>query len=246
MNGAGSDPPADDHDRVVHGPVLGEGVHRLGDGGLLLADGHVDALHPETLLVQDRVDRHGGLAGLAVADDQLPLAPADGGHGVDGLDPGLQRLVHRLAAHDAGRLDLHATAADVGERALAVDRVAEGVDDAAEEAVADGHREDAAGGLDRLALVDVVDLAEHHGADRLLVEVEGQALGAVLELEQLVDRAAGQARDPGDAVADLGDATDGGLADGRVEPLEVLADGGGDVAGVDVEISHGVLIFWDA
>jgi hypothetical protein len=49
--------------------------------------------------------------------------------------------VHRLAAHDAGRLDLHAAALGVGEGALAVDRVAEGVDDPAEQAVADGHRE---------------------------------------------------------------------------------------------------------
>ena len=51
-------------------------------------------------------------------------------------------------------------------------------------------------------------VAEHDGADGLLVEVEGQADGAVLELEQLVDRRAGQAGDPGDAVADLGDPAD--------------------------------------
>ena len=34
-----------------------------------------------------------------------------------------------------------------------------------------------------------VDVAEHDGADRVLVEVEGEADGAVLELEQLVDGA---------------------------------------------------------
>ena len=38
--------------------------------------------------------------------------------------------------------------------ALAVDRLAEGVDDPAEQGVADGHREDAAGGLDGGALLD--------------------------------------------------------------------------------------------
>ena len=41
--------------------------------------------------------RDGGLAGLPVADDQLALAAADGGHGVDGLDAGLHRLLDRLA-----------------------------------------------------------------------------------------------------------------------------------------------------
>ena len=98
---------------------------------------------------------------------------------------------------------------DADELAVAVDRLAEGVDDPAEHAVADGHRQDPAGGLDRLALLDAVDVAEHDGADRLLVEVEREADGAVLELEQLVDGGVGQPDDAGDAVADLGDAADG-------------------------------------
>ena len=50
------------------------------------------------------VDRDGGLAGLAVADDQLALAAADGDQRVDGLEAGLHRLVHRLARNDARRL----------------------------------------------------------------------------------------------------------------------------------------------
>ena len=61
------------------------------------------------------------------------------------------------------------------ELAATVDRLAEGVDDPAEHAVADGDRQDAPGGLDRLALLDLVDVAEHDGADRLLVEVQRQA-----------------------------------------------------------------------
>ena len=218
----------------------GDGV---GDRRALLADGDVDALHALTLLVQDRVDADRGLAGLAVADDELALTATDRRHRVDGLDAGLQRLVHRLAAGDAGRLDLHAAGLDVGERALAVDGLAEGVDDPAEHAVADGHREDAAGGLDRLALLDVAALAEDDGADRLLVEVQGEADGAVLELEELVDRGVGQARDAGDAVADLEDAPD--LADtdtSGLKPSRFLPERGGDVVGVDVEArSHVVL-----
>jgi hypothetical protein len=52
---------------------------------------------PLALLVDDRVERHGGLAGLTVADDQLALAAADGDHRVDGLEARLQGLVDRLA-----------------------------------------------------------------------------------------------------------------------------------------------------
>src|SRR5439155_22629476 len=94
----------------------------LRDGGALLADGDVDALHALAALVDDRVDREGGLAGLAVADDQLALAAAHRRHGVDDLDPGLQRLVHRLARHDAGRLHLETPGVVGCDRALAVDR----------------------------------------------------------------------------------------------------------------------------
>src|SRR5574337_996665 len=56
-----------------------------------------------TLLVDDRVDRHRGLAGLAVADDQLALAAADRHHRVDGLQAGLHRLRHRLPCDHARR-----------------------------------------------------------------------------------------------------------------------------------------------
>ena len=45
--------------------------------------------------------RDGGLAGLAVADDQLALAAADGDERVERLEAGLHRLVHRLARDDA-------------------------------------------------------------------------------------------------------------------------------------------------
>jgi hypothetical protein len=64
--------------------------------------------------------------------------------------------------------------------------VAERVDDPAHEAVADGHREDLAGPPDRLALLDLVEVAEDDDTDLAGVEVQGDAEGAVLELQQLV------------------------------------------------------------
>ena len=88
---------------------------------VLLADRDVDAHDAVTLLVDDRVDRDGRLAGLAVADDELTLAAADRRHRVDRLDAGLERLVHGLAADDAGRLDLHAALHRAGEVTEPVD-----------------------------------------------------------------------------------------------------------------------------
>ena len=92
-----------DDDGVLHGAVVLERLHHLRHGRALLADRDVDADDVAALLVDDRVERDGGLAGLAVADDQLALAAADRDHRVDGLDAGLQRLFHRLAVDDAGR-----------------------------------------------------------------------------------------------------------------------------------------------
>ena len=91
------------HDGVLHGAVVFERLHHLRHGGALLADGDVDANHVAALLIDDRVERDGGLAGLAVADDQLALAAADRNHRIDGLDAGLQRLLHRTAVHHARR-----------------------------------------------------------------------------------------------------------------------------------------------
>jgi hypothetical protein len=198
---------------------------------------------PELLLVDDRVDRDRGLAGLAVADDELALATADRRHGVDGLDAGLQRLVHRLALHDVGRLELERPALLAGDLAEAVDRRTERVDDAAEERVADGHGEHLAGPLDLLALLDRGELTEDDDADLVDVEVERQAQRAVLELEELVGHRRGQALDVRDAVAGVGHATDlfaRGCA-GLVGP-DVAVQGVPDLVRTDRELRH-VLIF---
>jgi hypothetical protein len=71
-----------------------------------------------------------GLPRLAVADDQLALPAADVDHGVDGLEPRLQRLAHRLPVHDAGGDDLDGVVDLGGDGALAVDGLPQGVDHA--------------------------------------------------------------------------------------------------------------------
>ena len=83
-------------------PCSSSDLHHLGHGRLLLADGHVDAMRRRLVrLVDDGVDGDGRLAGLPVADDQLALSAADGDHRVDGLEAGLQRLLHRLTVDHA-------------------------------------------------------------------------------------------------------------------------------------------------
>ncbi len=108
--------------------------------------------------------------------------------------------MHRLARDDAGRLDLDALALVVLDRALAVDRIAEGVDHAAEQALADRHVDDGAGALDGVAFLDLGVRAEDHDADIVGFEVEGHALHAVGEFDHFAGLDFVEAVDAGDTV----------------------------------------------
>ena len=130
--------------------------------------------------------------------------------------------------------------------ALAVDRLAEAVDDPADERVADRDREDPAGALDRAAFLDVAGAPEHHRTDRLFVEVQRETEHPALELEHLVDRRVGETGDPRDAVTDLEHPADLGLVERRRERLDVLAQCGSDVVGIDRELRHPWLFFFSA
>ena len=188
----------------------------------------------ERLLVEDGVERDRGLAGLAVADDQLALAAADRDHRVDRLEAGRHRLVHRLARDDAGRLDVDAGALVGDDRALAVDRIAERVDDAAEQALADRHFDDRAGALDRLAFLDLAVLAENDDADVVGFEVERHAARAVLELDHLAGLNLVEAVGAGDAVADGEDLADLGHFRFGAEIGDLGLENGGNFSGADV------------
>ena len=111
----------------------------------------------------------------------------------------------------------------------AVDRVAERVDDAADQRVADRDAGDAAGAADGLALLDLLPLAEQRGADVVLLEVQRDAGDAVLELEHLQRDGALEAVDAGDAVADLQHRADLGQVGLDVEVLDPLLEEGGDL-----------------
>ncbi len=79
---------------VFHRTVLAQGVCNQCHVGLLLADGNVEAVDVRVLLSQDGVDADSGLTGLTVTDDELALATADGGHGVNGFQAGRHGLAN--------------------------------------------------------------------------------------------------------------------------------------------------------
>src|ERR1700741_3930764 len=81
----------------------------------------------------------------------------------------------RLRRIRAGGLPADARALVALDRPLAVDRIAERIDHAAEQALADRHVHDGAGALDGLALLDVALAAEDHDADVVGLEIERHA-----------------------------------------------------------------------
>src|SRR5262249_28250614 len=188
----------------------------------------------DRLLVEDRVERDRGLAGLAVADDQLALAAADRDERVDRLEAGRHWLVHRLARDDARRLHVDAAALGRLDRTLAVDRIAQRVDHAAEQALADWYVNDGAGALDRLPFLDLAVVSEDHHAAVVGLEVQRHAAHAVLELDHLAGLHVVEAIDAGDAVADrehLADLGDLGLL---AEILDLLLEDRRDFSSANV------------
>ncbi len=171
------------HDGILHGFSFCQRLHQLSNGGFLLSDRDIDADHIFAFLVEDRIDRDGSFAGLTVADNQLTLAFADRHHRIDGLDSGLQRLVDRLAHQHAGRRVFDRTFFFGNDRTLAVDRLSERVDHAANQAFPDRHVYDLSGRLDNVAFFDLPVCAKNDNADVILFQVERHSLYAAVKLE---------------------------------------------------------------
>ena len=134
-----------------------------------------------------------------------------------------------------GRLELGRARLGRVDLALAVERAAERVDDAAEQLVADRDLEQAVGALDRVALDDLLPVAEQHGADVVGLEVQRQAGDVVRQLEHLERHAVLEAVDARDAVGDRQHGADlGELGAAGVEPLDAALEDAGDLVGLDL------------
>ena len=89
-----------DHYGVFHCAFLAEFSHNLCDRRGALPDRTIDANHILPTLVEDTVDRDGGLARLSIPQNQFALPAPDGNERVDDLQPSLQRYDDGLAIHD--------------------------------------------------------------------------------------------------------------------------------------------------
>ncbi len=85
-------------------------------------------------------------------------------------------------------------------RAFAVDRIAQRVDHAAEQRLADRNVNDGLGALDAVAFLDLGIGAEDHDADIVRFQVQRHALNAVGEFDHFAGLHLVQAVDTGDPV----------------------------------------------
>ena len=173
-----------------------------------MPDRDIDADDAAVLLVKDGVDRDGGLADRAVADDQLALAPAKRKQRIDRNQASLHRFGHRIALDDCrgGPLDRHQRFP--GDRALPVERTSQRVDDAAEQCFPGRYPHHVSGGAHAVARLDAADIIEQHAADTVRVEHLRKAELAMFETQQFVEPDLAHARNQRDAVTHLFDAAD--------------------------------------
>ena len=164
-----------DDNGVIHRAIFPQGCHGLCDGGRALTNGTIDAQDILAALVEDRVNRNGGLTRLAVAEDQLALAAPNGNECIDDFEARLERHGDGCAVHDGrgGAFDGQALAG--GQRPVAIERPTERVDDAPQQSIAHGHVHDPARALDFISRVEMPVFAEQNDANFIRVHIERNA-----------------------------------------------------------------------
>src|SRR5690606_2045264 len=191
-----------------HGAGAAEALHHGSHRRRLLSDCDIDADDAGALLVDDRVDGDCRLACSAIADDELALSAADRDHGVNGLDAGLERLLHGLPDDDSRCVRLHLTSGGSHYLGTAVNGTAKRVYYASDQRRADRHLEHASRAADFIALLELEVVAEDNGADVVFLEVEcegGDNLAGFgrSDLEHLSGHGAHESVDASDTVLDL-------------------------------------------
>ncbi len=183
------------HDRVFHRTGFFQLFHQLSHGRALLADRDINTVQflgfivtsgvVVDFLVQDRVQSNGSFTGLTVTNDQLSLATADRDHRVNGLEAGCHRLVNRFTRDDARCFYVSNLALLGVDRAFAIQRVAQTIDNAAQQLGASGNVHDGVGALDGVTFFDVTVGAEDNDTDIVGFEVQRHAHDAAGEFDHL-------------------------------------------------------------
>merc|ERR1719229_1972913 len=147
--------------------------------------------------------------------------------GVNSLDASLHRLGHGLPGDDAGSLQANPEPLAGSKGTLAINGVAQGINDPAETLHADGDVDDGTSPLDNIALLDELVVTEDDNTNVVRLQVEGHALQARAEFHHLLSLDVLQTIDTGNTVSngeDTASLLQVGSGGGAQDPL--LKDGG--------------------
>src|SRR5690554_6862289 len=180
-------------------------AHNVGNGGLLLADSHVHAFDATVFLVDDGVNCQRRLTNLAVTNDQLTLTTTNRNHGVHRLVTGLHRLINRFAPNYA-RSNLFDRIGQLGfQRALAVNRITQCVNDAAQQFITDRHFQNAASTLGTHTLGQAGVGSQNYRTNGVTLQVQCHTIDAAREFNHFTVHHIGQAMDTYDTVRQADD-----------------------------------------
>merc|ERR1711953_35936 len=197
------------HDGILQSISVMEPLDNLGHGGSLLSHSDVDAVQHlllvsglvESLLVDDGVNGDSGLTSLTISNDQLTLTTANGHQAVHGLDAGLHGLLDGLPGDDAGSLQSNPVPVLAGDGTLAINGVAESINNTAKDLGTHGDIHDSSGSLDNISLLDELVITEDDNTNIVRLQVESHALQSGAELHHLLGLDVLEAIDTGDTVS---------------------------------------------
>ena len=164
-----------DHGGVRHGPVVFQGFDDAGDRGPFLTDGHVNAVDVQPLLIDDGIGGNRGFPRLAITDNEFALAAANGNHGVDRFQPGLQGFTHGLALNHPRSPDFDQTGLRGLNRTFSIYGLPNGIHDAPDEGITNRNLGNAARSLDRIAFFNPRVGAHQHRAHAVFLQIQGHA-----------------------------------------------------------------------
>ena len=173
------------HNRVVHCAVLFKFAHDASNRRCLLANRDIYALNAGAFLVDDGINSHRRLTGLAVTNNQLALAASDWHHGVDGFQACLHRLVNRLTFNNARRNLLNRRELVSFHRAFTVDRLTQRVDDTTQQVAAGRHFQNTARAFDGVAFGNVRVVTQDNRANGVAFQIKRQTVAVAGEFDHL-------------------------------------------------------------
>ena len=163
--------------------VFFEFTNNVSDRGSLLTDSNIDTGQIFAFLVDDRVDSYSSLTCLSVANDQLTLAAADRNHGVNRLQTCLNRLANGLTFNNARSNFFNNVKLSCFDRAFTVNRLTQGVNNAAFQCGSDGNLQNAAGSLNDIAFGNMCVVAQNNGTDGISFKVKSKTVCVIREFK---------------------------------------------------------------